>query len=285
MSIAPYDIWGGRTTPDLEEDDLQYFCEVIENLSGISLKPAKRDLIKTRLRSRITSCGLTTYREYRNYLEGLDKNDPEWEAFTNLLTTNKTDFFREPKHFDYLIQAILPAWLSSQVSTFKVWSAASSTGEEAYTLAMVLDRYLPKDRDFKILGTDIDTEVVKVAQNAVYPVSKKSEIPNEYYTTCLDLGKGEARGWFRIKSHLKEKVVFKQHNLIDRNCPGENLFDLVLCRNVLIYFSPRTIDIVQKKILKTVKQGGHLFIGHSESFQGISHRWKSVGPSVFKKES
>lgn len=275
--------WGGNTTPNLEEEDLQYFCSVIEERAGIYLKPAKHDLVRTRLRSRIGAHGLKSFAEYRELLRTLSKNDPEWQSFTNLLTTNKTDFFREPKHFEYLVSKILPLWLKTNQKTFKAWSAASSTGEEAFTLAMVLNRYLPQDKDFKILATDIDTEVLGTAQNAVYSLSKKSEIPGDYQQENIDLGKKEARGWFRIKPHLKDKIVFKQHNLIEKTSPGDGVFDLVLCRNVLIYFAQENIDFVQAKLFSTVKNGGHLFIGHSESFQGIKHNWKSVGPSVFKK--
>ncbi len=283
MSAAQHNVWGGRSTPDLSEEDLRYFCSAISDRAGIVLKPAKNDLVKTRLRSRLAANGLESYGDYRGLLQTLNKADPEWEIFTNLLTTNKTDFFREAKHFDYLVTEILPAWLKTSQKTFKVWSAASSTGEEPYTLAMVLSRYLPKDRDFKILATDIDTNVLDVAQNAVYSMAKKSEIPSEYQQSCIDIGKSEARGWFRIKRHLKEKIVFKQHNLIDKTAPGDAVFDLVLCRNVLIYFGHESIDFVQRKLHSTVKGGGHLFIGHSESLQGISHNWKASGPSVYKK--
>ena len=166
-----------QPTPELKETELRFFCKLIEDLAGISLKPGKHDLVKARLRSRLNHHGMSSYEDYKHYLEGLPKNDPEWESFINMLTTNKTDFFREPKHFEYLVETILPEWLKTSEKTLKIWSAASSTGEEAYTLAMVLDRYLPKDRDFKILATDIDTKVVKFAQNAVYPISKKSKFP------------------------------------------------------------------------------------------------------------
>jgi len=274
---------GGTSTPELEESDLKYFCDLIEERAGIHLKPAKHDLVRTRLRSRIGAHNLQSYTEYKDLLASLSDNNPEWEIFTNLLTTNKTDFFREPKHFDFLINQIIPEWSRTHQKTFKVWSAACSTGEEPYTLAMILSRYLPKGKDFKIFATDIDTEVLKVAQNAVYGVTKQHEIPKDYQQPCIELGRREAKNWFRIKPELKERVVFKQHNLIERMAPNPDTFDLVLCRNVLIYFAPENIDFVQAKLFTTVKPGGHFFIGHSESLQGMKHRWKSVSPSVFKK--
>ena len=121
----------------LSAADMQFFCEAIAKRAGIWLKPSKLELVQTRLRSRLVALSLESYEEYRDHLNSIPKDDPEWEAFTNLLTTNKTDFFREPAHFDFLTREILPKWLATKQSTFKVWSAASSTGEEAYTLAMI----------------------------------------------------------------------------------------------------------------------------------------------------
>jgi chemotaxis methyl-accepting protein methylase len=267
--------------PGIDEDDLRYFCALIEERAGIALKQTKHDLIKARLRARLDHHGLESYGEYRKLLEGLKKNDPEWETFVNLLTTNKTDFFREPAHFRFLTQQILPSWLASGQKIFRVWSAASSTGEEPYTLALVLRQHLPAGHDFHITATDIDTEVLKAARNAVYSNVKRPEIPPEYHN-FIEAGHNEARGWFRIKRELKEKITFGQHNLISREIPGEG-YDLVLCRNVLIYFGHENIDFVQAKLRTATKPGGHLFIGHSESLQGLKHSWKMVGPSVFRK--
>jgi chemotaxis protein methyltransferase CheR len=114
-------------------------------------------------------------------------------------------------------------------------------------------------------------------------VAKRVEIPAEFQQSSIDLGRREARGWFRIKPEVKERVNFKQHNLIEHTVPGERIFDLVLCRNVLIYFAPENVDFVQSKLYTTVREGGHLLIGHSESFQGLKHQWTMIGPSVFKK--
>src|ERR1051325_9132586 len=122
----------------MDERDLQYFCDLIEERAGIHLKPAKYDLVRTRLRSRIAAHEFHSFSEYRDMLSSLPSNHSEWEVFINLLTTNKTDFFREAKHFEILVQKILPAWLKTGAKTFKVWSSACSTGEEPYTLAMVL---------------------------------------------------------------------------------------------------------------------------------------------------
>ncbi len=272
-----------RSEPVLHADDLVYFCELIHGLCGISLKSSKQDLVKSRIRSRLTELGMSSYGEYREFLQSIPREHGEMQTFINLLTTNKTDFFREQKHFDFLVQKLLPQWLKLGEKTLKVWSGASSTGEEPYTIAMVLDKYLPKDRDFKILATDIDTEVLQTARNAVYSDMKIMEIPAEYQNDCIDKGRGSAEGWFRIKSRIKDKVVFKRHNLIEMSTPGENTFDLIFCRNVFIYFDPASIEAVVRKFYYSTKAGGHLFIGHSESLQSIKHEWKLIAPSTFRK--
>lgn len=270
-------------SPAADGNELKYFCEKAESIAGISLKPGKYELVKTRLRSRLADNGLKTYREYKSLLEQLPPDHPEWQKFINLLTTNKTDFFREPEHFNILMNSVLPEFCKSGEKMFKVWSAASSSGEEAYTLAMILDRCLPKDVDFRILATDIDTNVLETAQNAVYPLSRKAEIPTEYHQGAIDIGKKDVKNWFRIRRHLKDKVIFKHHNLVERTSPGENVFDLILCRNVLIYFEKKSIEFVAEKLFQSTKSGGFLFIGHSESLQGVPKLWTSAGPSVFRK--
>lgn len=273
-----------QTGLSADDQTFAFFCEAIRRVSGISLKSSKYDLLKARIRSRLSELGMSSYEEYKDYLSQLADGHEEWQTFINLLTTNKTDFFREPKHFDFITNQFLPQWLKTGEKTLRVWSAAASSGEEPYTLAMILSRILPKDRDFKILATDIDTDMIGIGSNAVYPLTKKVEIPVDYHKDCLDIGRGEASGWFRIKSHLKEKVVFKRHNLIEKTGPQPGIFDLVFCRNVFIYFSPSSIEFVTKKLFLCAKVGGHLFIGHSESLQSISHPWQLVSPSIFRKD-
>lgn len=271
------------TEMPLHEEDLEYFCRKIGELAGIALKATKQDLVRTRIRTRLSALGLGSYREYRSYLGTLPGDHEEWQVFINLLTTNKTDFFREPKHFEFLVRTFLPEWLRKGERQLKVWSAACSTGEEAYTLAMVLSKHLPPDREFRILATDIDTNVIRHASNAVYPTSRKDEIPSDYRFGGINLGSGAVDGWFRIDSRLREKVVFKRHNLIEMSSPGTEVFDLVFCRNVFIYFAPESIEKVVRKLHRSTKSGGHLFIGHSESLQSIAHEWTLVAPSTLRK--
>lgn len=274
----------GQALAPMSESDFQYFCDTIKSLAGISLKAAKKEMAQTRLRYNLIELGLTDFSSYREYLEKLPASDPEWQRFINNLTTNKTDFFREPKHFEYMVQTVLPEWLKTSEKTFRVWSAASSTGEEPYTLAMILNKHLPKGRDFHIYATDIDTEVLQKATNGVYSMEKHHEIPEDYHK-AITLGTGTAQGWFRIHGSLREKVTFAQHNLTDTDIPKAGPFDLVLCRNVFIYFTKETVTEIAKKIHKTVKPEGYFMIGHSENLSGVQEEWTFMRSSTFKKIS
>lgn len=271
-------------TPELTEADLLYFCTVIKDRAGIFLKPAKHDLVRTRLRSRVIAHGFKSYKEYRDYLKSLPYNHPEWESFTNVLTTNKTDFFREPKHFDFLETKFIPEWLTQNKKILKVWSCASSTGEEPYTLAMVLERALPAGIEFQILATDIDTSVLARGANGVYAKSRLHEIPVKYHESSLCLGSGEVGPWFAIKKKLRDRITFQHFNLTSEVRPSEDEFDLVFCRNILIYFQKETIAHVAQKIFGQSDKLGVLVIGHAESLHGITTQWKMVGPSIFRKD-
>jgi len=266
----------------LSEQEFLYFKQLIGEIAGISLSEKKKELVKSRLVMYIQSLKLNSFEEYLLFLQKLPSESPYWQEFVNLLTTNKTDFFREAKHFEYVVEKFIPEWLKTGEKVLKVWSAAASTGEEAYSLAMLLKKHLPAGKDFQILATDIDTHVLEVAKNGVYPIVKLDEIPTEYRKDSLAIGTGEVANWFRIKSSLKQKITFKQHNLLEVADVPDKSFDLVFCRNVLIYFAKDTISLVVNNLEQKTKSNGLLFIGHSESLQGIDSKWKTTSPSVYK---
>lgn len=267
----------------LEDADFRFFQSVIEEIAGIHLSDVKKELVQSRLRSHLGALEMQSFSEYRDYLSSLPRQNPEWQVFVNLLTTNKTDFFREAAHFDYLKNQFLPEWLKLNPSgELKVWCAASSTGEEPYTLAMVLNEALPAGRSYSIHASDIDTQVLKKAKGGVYSRSKLVEIPDSFRKDW-DMGTGEIKDWMRIKPHLKSKVSFFQFNLAGSELPSVDQFDLVFCRNVLIYFKPSTIEGVMKKLYQVAKPGAQLFIGHSESLQNIQTDWKNIRPSIYFK--
>ncbi len=269
-------------TEFLSQDDFDYFKAKIFELAGIHLTEKKVALVQTRLQSFLRKSEIKSTMELKQRLE--QGNSKVVQAFINLLTTNKTDFFREPQHFDFLVKSLLPYWQSAEKKEIKIWCSACSTGEEPYTLAMLLATHMPQTIRWSILATDIDTEVLKTAKNGVYPVQKKVEISEDFHKHLV-LGKKHTAGWFKIADELHQHVQFESHNLIDSQMTGEQIFDLILCRNVLIYFERNTIMTLMSKFHNSLRSDGFLFIGHSESIQGTSNLFKSMQPSIFKKIS
>lgn len=264
------------------DEDFLYLKEKIFQLAGIHLTEKKRELVRSRIQSFLRKSKFNSVEELK--VELRNSNPTVTQQFINLLTTNKTDFFREPKHFDFLIYNLIPQWEKDQKTEIKIWCSASSTGEEPYTIAMVLLNHLPKNISFKILATDIDTQVLKNAQNGVYSISKILQIPEEYRAHIIE-GKEKATGWFKVSDNLHSKIAFKQHNLIESAHPGDKVFDIIFCRNVLIYFERQTINKLMEKLHLSLKQTGHLFIGHSESIPGTQHLFESIQAAVFRKIS
>lgn len=268
----------------LEEDDCEFFRIQLYQIAGITLTEKKRDLVQTRLRPRVHELGLKSFSDYRLLLEKLQPHHPEWQQFINRLTTNKTDFFREPKHFNHLLNKVLPDWRKKNADILKVWSAACSTGEEPYTLAMILHRALGENA-YKIFASDIDSGVIRKATNAVYPINRvMNEVPEDYIHESFNFGRADLREWARISPLLKSRVHFFQHNLISAEIPLNEKPDVIFLRNVLIYFSPETIALAVENLYDAAAPGAVLYIGHSETLNGIKTQWKCTGPSIYQKK-
>lgn len=266
---------------ELSLEDFEFFAGLIEALAGINITIKKQELVKSRLRSHIQSLNLDSFSSYRKYLENLSPGDSGFQIFVNLLTTNKTDFFREPKHFEFLRDFLTT---SNRIgSNVNLWCCASSTGQEPYTLAMVLREALSGKSSFKILATDVDTEVLKTAKNGVYQIEKLVEIPEAFHADNIKIGQGTVSSWFKISESLRKNIHFQQHNLIDDGYPNGEAFDIIFCRNVLIYFSPDTILALMKKLHKSLKKDGLLFIGHSEAIRGSEKLFEVIQPAVYRK--
>jgi len=198
----------------------------------------------------------------------------------NILTTNETYFFREPKHFDYLRDEVLKPWRGR---CLRVWSAASSSGEEAYSIAMSLAENLGA-RDWDILGTDLSTTVLEKARQGVYPMGRLELLdPKLMEKYCLK-GVRSQEGTFRITEKLRQRTRFKQLNLMKPMPSGIGTFDVIFLRNVLIYFDNETKQHVVERILSALKPGGHFLIGHSETLNGIADQLEMVKPSIYKKK-
>jgi chemotaxis methyl-accepting protein methylase len=270
---------------EIGDDDFLFFQNLIMRLAGISMSSKKRDLLQSRLTPYIRDNNFKTYSDYRYYLENLNHENDEWQRLINLFTTNKTNFFRERSHFEYIEKSLIPFWKETKLKDVKIWSAACSGGEEPYSLAMFLEKKLPHNISYQVFASDIDTDILNKAMNGVYSKVKQPEIPTEYQKDSIALGKGEVGQWFRIQPHLKDKIVFFSHNLIKENLPSNEVFDLILCRNVMIYFSKPVIEKVARKLYEHCTAKGSLFIGHSESLQGTQTKWFMDTPSVYKKTS
>lgn len=268
---------------NLTDDDFIFFRNIIHELAGISLTERKKDLIYSRLRPYLHKNKMGSFSEYRQILTKISPQHAEIQNFINILTTNKTDFFREPQHFEYIRDILIAEWIKKNTQSLHLWCCASSTGEEAYSLSLLLHRHLPTSIIFKILATDINSNVLGKARNGVYPASKLVEIPNEYQMNGIKLGKGNLNDWFKNSNQIHQKIIFKNHNLMSSKPPEKNLYDIIFCRNVLIYFSSEIIQALMIKLHKSLKKDGLLFIGHTESIQNSSHLFKQIQPSIYSK--
>lgn len=277
-------IFPNQETTLLAYEDFSYFKARIYSLAGISLNDKKIELVQTRLRNKLTHLNFTSFKDYRKLIESLPDNSTEIQDFINLMTTNKTDFFREPKHFDFMEKNLIPEWKKKAIFKPLIWSAACSTGEEAYTLSMILDSLLKPTQDYLIHATDIDSSVLENAKNGVYPKEKLNlEVPTSFSNRYIEYGTNEIKNWGRIKPFIKERVKFYQHNLVDQHAI-EGKFDAIFLRNVLIYFSKESTAHVVEKLFKAANPGAMLFISHTETLNGIPTSWKLVLPSIYIKK-
>ncbi|MEA2098797.1 MAG: protein-glutamate O-methyltransferase CheR [Campylobacterota bacterium] len=253
------------------------FRDIIYKTTGIDLKSNKQNLIESRLMKRLRAREVDNYSDYYKIISQ-DKN--ELQLMINQVTTNETSFFRENKHFDYLIRKILPE-LNERVT---IWSAASSIGVEAYTIAMVVDEALsPRHLPFEILASDINLDVLEQAKEAIYELRFAKNIPNNYLKRYCLKGVKDMDNKFSINEYLKQKLSFAQINLTKPIGSQVGKFDIIFLRNVLIYFDIQTKKDVVKYVLQHLKKGGYFFIGHSETLFNISDEVVQVMPTVYKK--
>jgi chemotaxis protein methyltransferase CheR len=271
----------------LSPREFEVLAQFIEGYAGIKMPPSKKTMVECRLRRRAQALGMHSLKEYCEFLFHKDGLDEESTDLIDAVTTNKTDFFREPKHFDFLREEAIPSLAEQGYldrPPLKIWSAASSIGAEAYTLAMVLadmDGAIPY---FSILGTDISTQVLKVGMEAIYPEAMAEEIPMEYRKRYLLRGKGTANAKVRIVPELRRTVRFQRLNLMDASYNVDRDMHIAFCRNILIYFDKATQCKVLTQICRHLVPGGFLFLGHSETVAGFELPLIQVAASVFRTE-
>ena len=247
-------------------------------MCGIDLGDAKESLVTSRLQKRLLVLGLSTYRKYFDYIQN-SGNQRENQIAINLLTTNETFFFREFNHFRFLKSSILPNYQKRQI--FRVWSAAASSGEEAYSIAMILDDVLG-GRYWEVFGSDVNTQVLEQASSGHYSAGRIDGIPKEYLKRYCLKGKDEYENTMLIDAKLRAKVSFAPVNLCN-TIPEIGRFHVIFLRNVLIYFDRATQAQVIKRITNVLLPGGHLFLGHSESIKGFRHELKYIAPAIYQK--
>lgn len=282
--------------PDTIDDDhlsmrdFKRIADLIGEEVGIKLPPAKRLMVEGRLRKRVRALGLPNLDAYSIYLFQRDGLAAERPHLINAVTTNKTDFFREPEHFDLLENKLVPALLelrrNERQPLLKIWSAASSTGAEPYTIAMVLADLAAQRHDFRfaVLGTDISTAVLEQGARGVYPTELVAPVPpTKQQRYLMYARKPGPRPEVRIVPELRRLVHFAQLNLMDGSYPFDRDVDVIFLRNVLIYFDKADQEKVILRLVSHLRVGGYLILGHSESMIGTAVTMRQVAPAVFQK--
>ena len=273
----------------LTDRDFERFSRLVYEHCGIKLPPHKRSMLEARLRKRLRAHDLHRFEDYADMVFARGDATEELVKLIDVVTTNKTDFFREPAHFDYLVQSALPFLVNSFGSgvrqPLKVWSAGCSTGKEPYTLAMILKEYQSRTPGFRfdILGTDICTDVLEKAVQGIYSAVKADPIPTALKKKYLLKSKNPEARQVRIVPELRSLVRFRRLNFMDEDFGFRDPFDIIFCRNVIIYFDRPTQERLVNRLWDLLEPGGHLFVGHSEGLSAIEHKFRYVGPAVYKK--
>jgi chemotaxis protein methyltransferase CheR len=277
-----------ESTVRLSDRHFRTIAELIEGEVGIKLPPGKRVMLEGRIHKRVRALNYSGFDEYVENLFERGGLDTEFTQLIDVVTTNKTDFFREPSHFDFMKQVAVPELLglrSRGSRLLKIWSAACSTGMEAYTAAMVLDD-MARTRsgsEFRILGTDISTSVLRIAKAAVYTREVIAPVPQELARRYLLSSRDRSRDEVRIVPELRRCTNFVRMNLMDTAYPVDRDVDIIFCRNVLIYFDKHTQRKVVDQLCSHLRPGGYLMVGHSESMiHNGSTGLKQVQPTIFK---
>lgn len=267
---------------ELSQSQFQKISQTVYRLCGINLQSGKEGLVKTRLTKRLRALGLAGFKEYLEYVEG-DASQKELATMIDLLTTNKTSFFRESQHFDFLCQRVLPG-LQTASRPVRFWSAGCSSGEEPYSLSILLHEHLPniERRDVRILATDISARMLTKAREAIYDEDVVSDLPPPLLRKYFVCARTQPTRAYQVSDKARTLVRFARLNLMDA-WPMKGPFDAIFCRNVMIYFDKPTQQRLVQRYYELLTPGGHLFVGHSESLTALSHNFRYVQPAVYVK--
>ncbi|AHH12060.1 Chemotaxis protein methyltransferase [Borrelia hermsii YBT] len=274
----------GEFNIKINQEELSKLIKIIYNNFGINLNEKKKLLIESRLSSIIKAKNLNSFTEYINYLEN-QKNQISLIELVDKISTNHTYFFREPNHFEFLENKLLPKMLKQMMQSeeeIRIWSAGCSSGEEAYTIAMILNEYIDNNKihcKVKILATDISITVLNEAKRGIYPEDRVKTLPKHLKNKYLNK---LTNNKFEVKDILKKMIQFKKLNLMNEFFPFKKKFDLIFCRNVMIYFDEKTRNKLAEKFNQHLKDDSYLFIGHSETIRG-NKNLEYIMPATYKK--
>ncbi|NLS05533.1 chemotaxis protein CheR [Rhizobium sp. P32RR-XVIII] len=269
----------------ISKRNFDMLARFIYDYSGIKMPPTKLTMLEGRLRRRLRATNHSTFDDYCDFLFNDGGLEQEAIYLIDVVTTNKTDFFREARHFDFMQAVALPALVNSGIRTIRTWSSACSTGAEPYTMAMVLAEFTEARSDLKysILATDLSTDVLQTARRGIYPQDLVQPVPHDLQRKYVMTAKQPGRGEVRISPKLRGKVGFARMNLMDEKYPVGDVMQIIFCRNVLIYFDKPTQQGVLSRLCDCLAKGGYMFIGHSESITGFDLPLKQVSNTVFQK--
>ncbi len=275
----------------LSEKDFKRLGGLIESQYGIKMPDSKKDMLETRLRKRLRLLGFKTFSDYCDYLFTDQGMDDELIHMLDMVTTNKTDFFRGPDHFEFLVHQVLPELISHKGAginrNLMIWSAGCSTGEEPYTLAMVINEFQRRAPglhiNFTILGTDLSTRVLQAAARGVYTEQKIEPVPMDMKRKYMMRSKDPKKQLIRIVPEVRKQVKFRRLNFLEDDFGMREPIDIVFYRNVMIYFKRPTQKMILEKIIAALRPGGYLFIGHSETLAGHQLNVQQLAPTIYRK--
>jgi chemotaxis protein methyltransferase CheR len=272
--------------PSLDDADFRRLSKYIEEELGIRMPESKRIMLESRLSKRMRRLSMESFSTYVDYVFSAEGRDAELINMIDAVTTNKTDFFREADHFEFLLDRILPEHSGDRGSgAMAFWCAGCSTGEEPYTLAMVLEEYRERDPSFgySIFASDISTQVLAKAEAAVYTGEQALPIPMSFKKKYLLRSRDKSSSLVRVRPELRARVRFGRINFMDERYDIKDTFDVVFCRNVIIYFERAVQERILARLLLHLRSGGWLLIGHSETITGMSLPMRMVAPTIYRK--
>ena len=265
------------------------FSAFIYDKVGIKLPSAKKTMLEARLQKRLRSLAIDSFEAYRDFVFSAEGQRTELIHLIDVVTTNKTDFFREPSHFDYLTKTALPLIIKSHGDCLRhpmrIWSAGCSSGEEPYTMAMVLSEFAAEHHDFRfaILASDISTRILDTAKTAVYPEDRVETVAPNFKRKYLLRSRDRGSSLVRICPQLRSLITFRRINFMDEDLGVADKMDAIFCRNVVIYFDRDTQQSLMQKFYRQLRPGGYLFLGHSETLNGLDVDFKVVASTVYRK--